>query len=151
MTDVVVAASIAFAVTVVALLVRRRQRADAPTQRTYAVPSQIDRGDFFPDGSRPPWLVIVFTSSTCHVCADVWSKVQVLSSGDVEVFRADYESRRDLHQRYGIEAVPATLVCDDEGVVRHQILGPVSATDLWAAVARVRDVGGDVGPCEPRT
>lgn len=150
MTDVVVAASIAVVVAVVALVVRRRQRTDAPTQRTLAVPSQIDRRDFGAAGNQPTWLVAVFTSTSCHVCADVWDKVQVLASSEVAVFRADYESRRDLHLRYGIEAVPATLVCDGDGVVLHQILGPVSATDLWAAVARVRDATGDavVDPCE---
>lgn len=145
MTDVVVAASIAVVVAVVALVVRRRQRTDAPTQRSFVVPSQIDRRDFLADTNRPVWLVVVFTSASCHVCADVWDKVQVLASGEVAVFRADYESRRDLHNRYAIEAVPSTLVCDVEGVVRHQILGPVSATDLWAAVARVRDASED--PC----
>lgn len=149
MNDVVVAAGIAVAVVVAAFAMRRRQRTDAPTQRSFAVPSQIDRRDFAVDGNRSAWLVVVFTSTSCHVCADVWDKVQVLSSGEVAVFRADYESRRDLHSRYGIEAVPATLVCDGEGVVRHQILGPVSATDLWAAVARVRDASED--PCERGT
>lgn len=149
MTDILLAAGITVVVVVVALVMRRRQRIDAPTQRTFAVPSQIDRRDFLSDTNRPDWLVVVFTSSTCHVCADVWDKVQVLASGEVAVFRADYESRRDLHLRYGIEAVPATLVCDVEGVVRDRILGPVSATDLWAAVARVRDATSD--PCERET
>lgn len=149
MTDILVAVGIAVAVAVVALVMRRRQRTDAPTQRTFAVPSQIDRGDFALDGGQPAWLVVVFTSATCHVCADVWDKVLVLASGEVAVFRADYESQRELHRRYGIEAVPATLVCDAEGVVRDRILGPVSATDLWAAVARVRDATGEA--CEPET
>lgn len=149
MTDILVATGIAVVVAVVALVMRRRQRTDAPTQRTFAVPSQIDRRDFLADANRPDWLVVVFTSATCQVCADVWGKVQVLASGEVAVFRADYESHRELHRRYGIEAVPATLVCDVEGVVRDRILGPVSATDLWAAVARVRDAPDD--PCERET
>jgi hypothetical protein len=32
-------------------------------------------------------------------------------------------------------------MADDRGVVRAAFLGPVSATDLWAALARVRDGG----------
>ena len=47
--------------------------------------------------------------------------------------------RRDLHRRYRIDAVPLLVIADDAGVVRHHFLGPVTATDLWAAMARLRD------------
>ena len=46
-----------------------------------------------------------------------------------------------LHERYGIDAVPTTVVCDAQGGVVRSFLGPVSATHLWAAVAEVRDPG----------
>lgn len=145
MTNAIVAAVIIVVVGAVALVARRRQRVDVPTQRAFTVPSQIDRRDFAgrdaPDDRDhgPEWLVVVFTSSACQVCADVWDKVRVVASRHVGVFKADYESDRDLHQRYGIDAVPTLVICDAEGVVRHHFLGPVSATDLWAAVATVRD------------
>jgi len=35
--------------------------------------------------------------------------------------------------------VPLVLIVDAEGVVRRDFLGPVTATDLWAAVAEVRN------------
>lgn len=144
MTDLVVALSLAVAVTAVALVVRRRRRSDVPTQRSYSVPTQIDPHDFVGNiGDGLESVVVVFTSSTCHVCADVWDKAQVLESRQVAVRRADYETERDLHRRYGIDAVPTVVICDDHGVVLQHFLGPVSATDLWAAVARLRDPSAD--------
>ena len=50
-----------------------------------------------------------------------------------------FQARRDLHERYAIDAVPALLVADQMGAVQASFLGPVTATDLWAAVATARD------------
>jgi thioredoxin-related protein len=142
MMNVVIAAVIVVVVGVVALTVRRRQRSDVPTQKIFTVPAQIDRSDFdlgtTPEVG-PEWLLVLFTSSACHVCADVWDKARVMSSRHVGVFKVDYESQRELHQRYGIDAVPTVVICDRDGVVQYHFLGPMSATDLWAAVATVRD------------
>lgn len=136
MERVLIAAAIVVVAVVVALVVRRR-RPDPPTQPGRAVPAQLDRDDF----ARPdaPWLVAVFTSATCHTCADVWSKAEVLASDEVAVDRAEWQSRKDVHERYRIDAVPLVVIADREGVVRWHVAGPVSATDLWAAVARVRE------------
>lgn len=157
MSNFAVALVIVVVVGVIALFARHRQRVDVPTQKVFSVPSQIDRRDFDqrdlepkhfqPDvrtgsdiaDSIPEWLVVVFTSKACQVCADVWDKVLVVASRNVAVYQADYEADRELHQRYGIDAVPTLVICDGEGVVKHHFLGPVSATDLWAAVATVRD------------
>jgi hypothetical protein len=130
-----VALAIAVAATVVALLLRRR-RPDAPTGRHGLVPDQLDRADFA-DPARP-WLVAVFTSATCSSCADVEAKAAILASEDVAVDVIEYTARRDLHRRYHIEAVPLVAIADRVGVVRQHFLGPVTATDLWAAVADVR-------------
>ena len=155
MSNVVIAVSIVVVVGLVALAARRRQMSDAPTQKVFSVPSQIDRADF--DSSEtikghPEWLIVVFTSSSCHVCADVWDKVQVMATNQVGVFKADFESDRALHERYGIDAVPTLIICDGAGVVQGHFLGPVSATDLWAAVATVRDPStqpdGSEGNCQ---
>lgn len=151
MTNLLVASAIAVVVSIVAVVARRRQRHDAPTQRSFTVPVQIDRRDFDsgPDADGE-WLIAVFTSSSCHVCSDVWDKVKALESRHVAVRRADYDDQRSLHERYGIDAVPTLVICDREGVVRGHFLGPVSATDLWAAVARVRDpeAGNDPDTCQ---
>ena len=50
----------------------------------------------------------------------------------------EFQARPDLHQRYRIEAVPLLVIADGRGVVRGHFLGPVTATDLWAAVATAR-------------
>ena len=128
------------AVVVVALLInlwQRKRRVDAPTQGAGEVPSQVDRADFV----RPeaPWLVLAFTSATCQTCSDIERKVRVLETNNVAIQILEYTTERALHARYKIDAVPTVLMADSNGVVQANFLGPVSATDLWAALARVRD------------
>lgn len=131
---------------VVAEVVRRRRAADPPTQPRYELPSQLDRSDF--DGAG--WLVAVFTSDTCSTCADVVRKAEVVRCDDVTVVTVPFQAARDLHERYDIDAVPCLLIADPEGVVHQGFLGPVTATDLWAAVANARDPGSidRSGGCE---
>lgn len=113
-----------------------KRRRDAPTQSVHESPTQLDRADF----SQPstPWLVVVFTSATCRTCADMEAKAQVLASDSVAVHISEFSAQRDLHKRYNIEAVPTLLLVDRQGVVRQSFVGPVTATDLWAALARIR-------------
>ncbi|MEI7967231.1 MAG: hypothetical protein WCH94_06530 [Actinomycetota bacterium] len=127
-------------VVVVALLAnlwQRKRQVDAPTQGASEVPSQIDRADF----ARPdaPWIVLAFTSATCQTCSDIERKVRVLETNSVAIQILEYTAERELHERYKIDAVPAVLMADADGVVQANFLGPVSATDLWAALARARD------------
>ena len=119
-----------------AWLIERRRRTDAPTQAAWSVPAQLDRGDF--DRPDAPWLVAVFTSSTCQTCSGVAQKAAVLECVEVAVAEVEVGSCKDLHKRYGIDAVPTTVVADAQGVVRKSWLGPVTATDLWAGVAALR-------------
>jgi len=127
-------------VVVVALLAnlwQRKRQVDAPTQGASEVPSQIDRSDFVrPDAS---WIVLAFTSATCQTCSDIERKVRVLETSSVAIQILEYTAERELHERYKIDAVPTVLMADANGVVQANFLGPVSATDLWAALARVRD------------
>ncbi|MEA2717966.1 MAG: hypothetical protein QOI99_2283 [Actinomycetota bacterium] len=136
-------AVVVVAAAILALVVERR-RPDAPTQGDWPVPRQLDRADF--DGADVPWLVAVFSSATCDSCATVLTKAAVLTSPDVAVQDVEVGARGDLHQRYGIEAVPTIVVADAEGVVRASFVGPPSATDLWAAVAEVREPGSSPEP-----
>jgi len=127
-------------VVVIALLAnlwQRKRQVDAPTQGASEVPSQIDRADF----TRPdaPWIVLAFTSATCQTCSDIERKVRVLETNSVAIQILEYTAERELHERYKIDAVPAVLMADADGVVQANFLGPGSATDLWAALARVRD------------
>ncbi len=130
-------AAVVMLAAVVAVIMDRR-RPEAPTQGSWTVPAQLDRADF----ARPdaPWLVAVFTSATCDSCAQAVERAKVLASEAVAVDEAEVKTRPDLHRRYHIDAVPIIVVADEEGVVRTSFTGPPSATDLWAAVAAVREV-----------
>ena len=145
MERVLIALTLAALALVVAAVVQRRQRPDAPVRTGYAVPAQLDREDF----ARPevPWLVAVFTSATCSTCAGVWAKARHLESDAVAVQDVEYGADRALHDRYGIEAVPATLVVDAAGIVQASFVGSVTATDLWAAVAEAREPGSTPDAC----
>lgn len=130
----IVAAVVALAAGV-AVVVRRR-RPEPPTQGRWPVPTQLDRVDF--DRPDAPWLVVVFSSTTCLSCADAVEKAEVLASADVVVQDVEVGARADLHRRYGIDAAPVTVVADRDGVVRASFVGAPSATDLWAAMADLR-------------
>ncbi len=129
----------------VAALVQRHRRPPDPVRTGYAVPLQLVRADF----ERPaaPWLVVVFTSATCSTCAGVWDRARHLESDAVAVQEVELSAARDLHERYRIEAVPTTVVADGDGAVRRHFLGPVTATDLWAAVAELREPGSTPDAC----
>ncbi len=146
MTNVLIALAIVVLVGVTAAVLRRRAGVDAPTQREWMVPTQIDPTDLV-DGSNtsPNWSIAVFTSASCHVCADVVAKARVLRSPQVNVIEIEYGAQRALHDKYRIDAVPTLVVVDSSGVVRRHFLGPVTATDLWAAVAQTRDPATESG------
>ena len=133
-----IAAVLVAVVGAAAFVLQRRRAVDPPTQQRWQVPAQLDRADFDAPGE---WLVVTFTSETCNTCADVKRKAAVLASREVSVFDAEYGTHRGLHERYKIDAVPALVIADREGVVKASFLGPVSATDLWAACAEARNPG----------
>ena len=143
MERLIVALVIVAIVGVIALVARRRRVADVPTQRRFAAPEQLDRNDF----ARPdaPWLVAVFSSAVCDVCAQVLAKAQVLECDDVAVVDIEYSANKALHERYSIDAVPTVVVADARGVAVATFLGPMTATDLWAAVAEAREPGSTPG------
>ena len=145
MTRLLIALVIVAVAAGVAYVAQKRRAPDAPTQRRYNVPEQLDRADFpRPDAA---WLVAVFTSDTCDKCADVASKAAVLESPDVAVANLEFVEHRDIHERYQIDAVPTLIIADSQGVTRRSFLGPMTATDLWAAVAEARDPGSTPESC----
>jgi hypothetical protein len=136
----------AMAVALVVAFVLKRRKSDAPTQAGFEIPIQVDRNDFeHPD---TPWLVAVFTSATCHTCADVATKAEVLSSSEVAVQRIDYTVNPALHKRYRIDAVPLLVIADSDGVVHKGFIGPLKAQDLWAAMAECRNPGSTPESCQ---
>jgi hypothetical protein len=117
----------------------RRRAPEGPPRDAYPVPRQLARADF----ARPdaPWLVAYFSSATCSSCAGLGPKVAAVESREVATCELPFETRRDVHERYRIEAIPMVLVVDAAGVVRRAFVGATTATDLWAAVAEARAPG----------
>jgi len=132
-----VALAVAVVVVAVAAVLQRRGTAvPEPPQGAPAVPGEVDRSDF--DRPSAPWLVVVFSSRSCATCAGVIDRVAPLESEQVAVCEVEVGEHPELHRRYGIDAVPLTLIVDAEGLVRTSFAGPVSVTHLWAAVAEAR-------------
>jgi hypothetical protein len=132
-------AVIAAVIVVVALgaaAIIRRRKPDGPPVDSFPTPRQLRRSDF----PRPdaPWLVALFSSTTCGSCPDLAAKISPLDSAHVAVAELTYQDDREIHDRYDISAVPMVVVADAEGVVRAAFVGPTSATDIWAAVAELR-------------
>ena len=138
MTNLLVALAVVIGAGIAAAVARRR-KPQAPTQPRMQVPTQVDRNDF--EQPDKPWLVAVFSSASCHTCADVVAKARALATRDVAVHDVEYSTAKALHTRYDIDAVPTVIIADSRGVVHGSFLGPVTATDLWAAVAECREPG----------
>ena len=138
-----IAVVIVVVVGVVALVLRRRTPA-APPRSVYPVPQQLDRADF----PRPdaPWLVALFSSTVCDSCQGLPPKIAVLDSAMVATCEIEAAARGELHRRYEISAIPMTVIADVEGVVRKAFVGSFTATDLWAAMAELREPGSSPEP-----
>ena len=124
----------------------QRRRPDAPVRTGWSVPQQLDRRDF--DRPDAPWLVAVFTSATCDTCGSVVEVARPLESQAVAFQEVEAGERRDLHDRYAVDAVPMVLLVDGVGVVRDHHLGPVSATHLWGSLAELRQPGSTPDVCD---
>jgi len=142
----VVILSVVTAVAVGMAALLRRHGADAPEQGpSWAVPTHLDRNDF--DRADAPWLVAVFSSATCLSCQGTWAKAELLASDAVSVQEVEAIERKDLHDRYRVDAVPMVLVADAAGTVKRSFVGPPTATDLWAALAELRQPGSVPPSC----
>ncbi len=126
-------------VVAVALAAAGRRRPSASPVRTGGVvPTHIDRADFTSPGS--PWLVVAFTSATCRTCASTWTEVQTSAAADIAVAEAEATVDRAIHQRYGIDTVPLTIIVDRHGAVRRSFLGPLVPGALRSALADLTNI-----------
>jgi hypothetical protein len=140
---VAIAVALLVVVGVAAWFLRRRPP-EAPPRDVYPVPKQLDRADFpRPDAT---WLVALFSSAACDSCHGLGDKLAPLESPDVAVCDIDAEHLGALHRRYELAAIPTTVIADGDGVVRRAFVGAFTATDLWAAVAELRDPGSSPEP-----
>ena len=134
MTNVVIAVVLgAVALGVAWIINRKKPRASAVVD--HHVPTRVDRADF----ARPeaPVLVVVFTSATCATCAAMLATARHAVGDAVAVEEAEATARADVHERYGIDAVPIAVLVDCDGVVRASFAGSMSADDLDAAIDQV--------------
>ena len=134
------------AAVVVAKVVEKRRPRVTSSTKTYAVPKLLDRNDF--EHPAAPWLVAAFTSATCSSCDRVRRVIAPLASPDVVVADIEIGAQPELHERYGIEAVPTVVVADEVGEVRASFLGVPTAADLWASVAELREPGSVPPGCD---
>lgn len=133
MIQIVVAVAIVVVGAVVAYVVRRRDAGTFARGERWSVPAQLERMDF--DEPHTPRIVVVFTSQTCDACATTWERVLEVVTDDMARQEVSYQERRDLHDRYGIDAVPTVLVADVEGVVEGSFVGPPSVDELTEMLA----------------
>lgn len=143
MERVLVAGVLLTGAVALALVLRRRGPHD-PVRTSWAVPTWVDRADFL--SPTTPWLVAVFTASTCGSCRATVDKARLLSGEDVAVEEVEVGAHPELHERYGIEAVPTLLIVDAEGAVRGSFLGPPTTAELWSRVAEAREADTEGGP-----
>jgi thioredoxin-related protein len=145
MTQIIVfVALVGVAVAIAAVANQRRD--PAPTRTGYLVPEQLNRDDF----ARPdtPWLVVLFSSTTCNSCAKARQVMEPVASADVATQEVEVGRDKGLHDRYAIEAVPTLLIADADGAVVGQFLGPPTAADLWATLADLREPGSVPPGCD---
>lgn len=132
------------AISALAIYFQRRKSTEIVVSN-FEAPVKIDRDDFKECSAE--YLVVVFSSQTCKSCQNVIEKAKVLQSSSVDVQNLDYTESggKALHLKYEIEAVPTTLIVDSNGVVQESYIGPVTATDLWAGLAKTR--GAQIDDC----
>jgi len=123
-------------VAVIAVIVERRRTGRAVVSG-YNVPEQVDRSDF--GAPQADWLVVLFSNEGCDSCETMRERVTALGADDVAVYEVGYTAAQSVHERYGVEAVPTTVVIDGDGVVRASWIGAADADELAAAITALRN------------
>jgi hypothetical protein len=143
-----------------ATLLRRGQARGVgatPGDHGWELPRAVRTSDLQAARVRGPktgarWWLVAFTSAACESCARATRQVESLAGagdegagGDVAVAVIDDDNHRDLHERYGIDAVPVVAVCDHTGEVARWLLGRFSDGALAGALAGARTAAPDPG------
>lgn len=116
----------------------RRFRPSNPTAPTYSVPTRLERWDFAQPNAD--WLLAVFTSKTCSTCAAVLKAAEGLADEALAVQEVEHRRHGELHRRYAIDAVPLTVLADQNGTVCASLAGPATEAELSALVASARQL-----------
>ncbi len=113
----------------VALLLQRR-RPEPPSSPSYRAIAEVDRSEFA--HRDVPVLVVMFGSSNCHTCPQVWEALETIEGPGVAVERVDVQVDPERHRRYRIDGVPTTIIVETDGTVRRTFFGPVDRDVLVA-------------------
>lgn len=124
-------AAVVVGVAAVVALIAQRRAPDPPTQPAGAMPAQVDRDDL--PHRAADRLVVLFSSATCASCAQVRAILERLTEAGVATCEVEHSAEPALHERYGIDSVPATVIVDRDGVVEIGFLGPPPAGELERA------------------
>jgi hypothetical protein len=120
----------------VALLIRRRAPARPTAVRTYDRPAQLDPADL---GTFTEWTVVLFSSAGCETCAGLRAQAAAAVDESVGFVEFEFGEHPEVHDHYGVDAVPMLLVVDDEGTVREVVVGPQPDGVVRALIARSRE------------
>ncbi len=133
--DRLIVAVVLVVLSVAAAVVINRRQAGAPfTIRHGAVPSRVRPEDVgLPAGAA----IVIFTEATCRSCQQALALVKGPAGAELPVAEIEYGQQRPLHDQYGIDTVPTTVVVDAEGVVVGGWTGSVDPGLLAAALAEV--------------
>ena len=139
----VVIAAILIGLAVVIAVVMERRRTDTPLSiRRGAVPTRVRPADVGLDDGP---AIIVFTEASCQSCQAAIRLVRGPAGADVPVADIEYGQDRDIHETYGIDTVPTTVVVSADGTVAGGWTGKVDPGDLAIALAEVLDEGDSEG------
>jgi hypothetical protein len=137
MERLLIAVGLALLAVVVVWFIQRRRPARAPTEAaSHEAPAHIDRSEFVSPEVR--WLIVVFSSETCEACQQVLANAHRLVARDVAVEDVTFQSDRDRQERYGITAVPTTVLVGPDGVVQRWWIGTVRVDEMAAALRALR-------------
>lgn len=130
---------IAGALVVVALIVAwvlERRRDDTPfSVRRGEVPTRVRPSDV---GLADGPAIVVFTEASCQSCQSAIRLVRGPAGAEFPVADVEYGQDTALHQKFGIDTVPTTVVVDADGVVVGGWTGKVDPGELAAALAAVK-------------
>jgi hypothetical protein len=137
MERVLVAVGLALLAVVIVWFIQRRRPAQAPIEAaSHEAPERIDRSEFVSPEVR--WLIVVFSSETCEGCQQVLASARRLVARDVAVEDVTFQRHRDRQERYGITAVPTTIIAGPDGVVQRWWIGSVRFDEVAAALRALR-------------
>ena len=134
MSRVIVLVLLSSAASLTAVLLRKLNKRNFLTSG-WSIPGHLSREDFW--FTNESWLVVIFSSESCETCKPLVAESMKLSSLGIAIQEIAVETNKDLHEKYGIDAVPMLLLVDKFGVVRSSHLGPTNSEEVRNSIQTV--------------